>query len=489
MKKNILGILSLVLVCLYPCLFMYFRNAGESSLADIVSVAVLFVCTGIILMLIYFAVFRKLAKAITLTNITMLIVCNFELFVGLMDHMQWLHKDVTVFIIAAILLDISGHFLYKKSEDMSLIANKLFFIVFGGLILLNGFFAIPAIVEKMNVTVEKENDILASLNTASVNTKQAPNIYCMIFDEYAGPENLDYYYDFDNADFVDNMKQMNFNCSADSYTMESVDTWTCIPNLLNMNYVVSDNMTQAGRLEYMDAYIYDVVEYLGYDINTASFPEFLYEDRSKESYSGNSVYEDTAGYFVLENSIFLRPYLKYKEYKTTGQNKTELNYGEKMQAAMNCFKDFSKLSNGIKPQFNLAYFSAPHIGFYYREDGTINTLEEQINWEDHYYYLEYLKWANHRIEEMTSEIIEKDPDSIIIILSDHGARYVRHGKELGYDVEGLDEEYEKNIINMVYYKGEAFDIEGLSGINTLRKILNEQFGANLEMLEYSKGGY
>lgn len=485
MKKNILGILSVILVCLYPCLFMYFRNAGESSFSDITTVALLFVGTGIVLMVIYTIIFRKLSKAITLTNVTMLIICNFELFVGLMENKQWLHKDVMVLIAAAILLDILGHILYKKSEDFSYTANLLFFIVFGGLILVNGIPAIPTITEKMSVTVEKENDILASLNANSVNVKKAPNIYCMIFDEYAGPENLKHYYNFDNEDFVYNMEQLNFNRSVGSYTQESIDTWTCIPNLLNLNYVVSDDMTQAGRLEYMDAYIYDVVDYLGYDINTVSFPEFLYEERSNESFSGNNLFENTAGYFVLENSIFLRPYLKYQDYKTTGTNKTELNYGEKMVSAMNCFKGFTELSKESKPQFNLAYFSAPHIGFYYTEDGRINTLEEQVNWENHSYYLGYMKWTNHRIEEMVSEIITKDPESIIIILSDHGARYVKHGGEMGYDVEGLDPKYEKNILNMVYYKGEEFDIEGLSGINTLRKILNEQFGANLEMLEWS----
>ena len=41
----------------------------------------------------------------------------------------------------------------------------------------------------------------------------------------------------------------------------------------------------------------------------------------------------------------------------------------------------------------------------------------------------------------------------------------------------------QNIINCVYYKGEKMDIEGLTGVNTIRMALNYVFGTDYEMLE------
>lgn len=46
-----------------------------------------------------------------------------------------------------------------------------------------------------------------------------------------------------------------------------------------------------------------------------------------------------------------------------------------------------------------------------------------------------------------------------------------------------------NIFNAVYYKKEKIDIEGLSGVNTLRHVLNVVFGDNFEMLDIPVDDY
>ena len=39
-----------------------------------------------------------------------------------------------------------------------------------------------------------------------------------------------------------------------------------------------------------------------------------------------------------------------------------------------------------------------------------------------------------------------------------------------------------NFFSAVYYKGQKLNIEGLSGVNTFRLILNELLGTSFEML-------
>ena len=46
--------------------------------------------------------------------------------------------------------------------------------------------------------------------------------------------------------------------------------------------------------------------------------------------------------------------------------------------------------------------------------------------------------------------------------------------------------YKENILNCVYVKGEVLDISGLSGINTLIYVLNNEYGCDMTFKFYNK---
>ena len=71
---------------------------------------------------------------------------------------------------------------------------------------------------------------------------------------------------------------------------------------------------------------------------------------------------------------------------------------------------------------------------------------------------------------ITSTIIRNDPNSIIILMSDHGIRY--HGEANQKQTFYITDKDSCRVMNAVYFKGQKLDIEGLSGINTLRYILS-----------------
>ena len=81
-------------------------------------------------------------------------------------------------------------------------------------------------------------------------------------------------------------------------------------------------------------------------------------------------------------------------------------------------------------------------------------------------------------------IIENDPEAVIILQSDHGARYPFHCEMIREEKRNIEEKYMENILNCVYWGAEveAQDIEGLSGVNTLRLVLNIEFGSDFEMI-------
>ena len=85
---------------------------------------------------------------------------------------------------------------------------------------------------------------------------------------------------------------------------------------------------------------------------------------------------------------------------------------------------------------------------------------------------------------MIGGIIENDPNAVVLLMSDHGARGIGlDGKPLFIWSSMI------NSLNAVYYQGRHLDIEGLSNVNTIRTILNELFHMDYQMVEIPDGVY
>lgn len=480
MRKNIFGCISVILLCFFPCLLIYFKNAGEAKFIDIIPTILLYVFVAVVLSLLFFLVFKKVSKALTMTNAALIFLCNFELFV--IAIRKCAYKYYVVSVVGIVLLIGIGYLLWRLNEDFVRDLNTVFAVVLTLLIMKNGLPTIPTIVHKMNVTVQKQQNIEA-MQIQRVNPDGAPNVYYLIFDEYGGPQNLKELMDFDNEAFLDILREEKFNVSGNSYNMESILTNTIIPNLLNLEYVADDEMIQEERDKYLkSADLYLIMNALGYDINTCSHVVYLDNSMSKYSYQSKPTFEDKAGYWVLRRSVFVHIY----DMLTNDIQGVIPSFEEEMIHSMNYCMELADLAvQEQNPQFCLAYFNAPHLPFCFQEDGRVSTKEECYQWTADN-YLSYMKWVSHRMEEIAEHIVTTDPDSIVIIQSDHGARYLKWQAESNPDME-LDmskDIYQHNILNCVYYKGEQFDIDGLNGINTLRKVLNTEFGLEMEMIEF-----
>ena len=59
---------------------------------------------------------------------------------------------------------------------------------------------------------------------------------------------LNIYYDYDNQEFSDFLTQRGFNISYGSHNTESIWTSTIVPNILNLSYVASDDITHIDNM-------------------------------------------------------------------------------------------------------------------------------------------------------------------------------------------------------------------------------------------------
>jgi phosphoglycerol transferase MdoB-like AlkP superfamily enzyme len=166
----------------------------------------------------------------------------------------------------------------------------------------------------------------------------------------------------------------------------------------------------------------------------------------------------------------------YPFYGSNDQD-NEINEMEKMFA-------YAQESSGLQTSnlLTVGYFTFPHLPYIVDENGNKTNNVDRSNLSDPVPYLGQFKYANKKILEMVKVILENDPDSIIILQSDHGYRLPTH-LSYWYGIQQYDLKteapFEQNILDAVYYRGQPVDIEGLSGLNTLKVVLNQLLDAGL----------
>lgn len=483
--KKLLYMLSIILICIYPGIVLYTQNVYESNFVDIIQISLLFIVFGLILYGIIFIISKKYYFSIIMTNLIMFFVLHYNLLYRMLGEKKWMH--IIICISFCVLLVIVSIVLKKIQDEHQTTIVGIIILTFSVLLIMDYVIAIPKIVNKYKILSER-NDTYNSKEYVSSENVSGTNIYYVLLDEYGGQENLKEYYDYDNQSFYDSMLERKFNVSYSSRNEEGFSTVTIVPNLLNLDYVSEETMPEVERVQkFKNPYIYSFMKDKGYDVNVFSYPDMLDTEGSKYSHGGESFYEDKAGYFVLNNTAFVYIYNFWREQQKESET-APLSYGEELVQIMDEFTDLSDTIRWKQNNFSIGYFQTPHCPFFYDENGEEVNGDKYYEWIDKNYYLDYLKWTNKKIYEMVDKIIENDPQSIIIIQSDHGSRLVRHIDEVtgeGWDDES-DVYCEKNVLNCVYFKGQKLDIEGLSGINTLRKVLNEEFGTEYEMINYKE---
>lgn len=478
MKKKLIVTASIILTCAYPCLFIYFQNVGEGDFHEVMLPFCIFLGVSALVTLGGYLFLRNAEKAALFTCLFMLMFMNFNMVNTFLLKINPVFKGgymLVVYLVCYTLL-----FIYlKKSKGDALVPCAIIVCVCGALILLNGAMAIPDIIKKTTFNQK----ILPESSDFSTQNSESANVYYFVFDEYGGPLSLEHYYEFENEKFMNFLEEMGFQCSRNSYNMESINTVDTLPNILNLNYVTEIDGASEYNMQYTEnPVLYQLFHNMGYRINLVNHRDALEtaEVNVISRYSGNDRM-DTISDYILNQSLVYNMILRLIPERSSVSI-----YAEALLSALNDMKYIWQEAAG-QPTLSICYLQCPHAGFVFDGGGNRMNEEDALNWEDKSLYIEQLKFLNEWIEETIKLILENDPGSVIVMQSDHGVRYAKHCmylyEEQEYDAE-VESSYMKNILNCVYWGnlGRSADIEGLSGINTWRTVLNVMFGYDYELL-------
>lgn len=480
MKKNkVIGICSLLVTVLYPCLFMYFQNVDQGKMEEIIPAIWKLGLLAILILGFSGLVIKDFIKAFLYTDLVMLAVINFNTVYNFVKKgIPTLHTIVYGCGLAILFLIVL--WLIKKKLNEASNLCKIIAIVFGILICVNFIMAIPALIHKVSPSVGVNDNSIVDVQFQG----DKPNVYYFIYDEYGGVENLAHYYDFDNSEIMQKLTEEQVNISYSSRNEESIYTSTIVPNLLNLSYVASDKDYSIDNIDKTEnCKLYQLFRNNGYTINMIDHLGFL---KSEGCNLLNTDLEgDTISTYIINNSL-IKQIDMVSEKINNKINGQELTYVGRTRNILKLIEESSDYTENNQPTFTIGYIQSPHDPIMFQEDGTVLPEELWHNWANKELYIGQLKYINQNIENTIVNIKKKDPDALVIIQSDHGSRYP-HWMVENYGAEAYDESvedtYMQNILNCVYYKGEKIDIEGLSGINTLRTTLNYVFGTDYEMLD------
>lgn len=476
-RNKLISFFAFIITGVFPIIFLYAQNIQEAYFKDMIEPIGVFILIGIVAAFLFYLFTRGFEVSFFSASIFIICFANYSSIEKLIRSVL---PDLRYWHIVPILIVVLFHiaFIMKSQKKLNLInnLNKLLLISFGGLIAFNIVMALPTIVKK--IQINKTETLVASLEKPVIENSDIKkrNIYYIILDEYASFNSIKKYYDYDPSEFVTKLENLGFNISYTTRN-DSHQTYTVTGNLLNLDYVVVNEMLHDEKFKFREnPYLFRLLDQYDYKIYNYSDVIKWNGEWGGDLKQVSSSESNAFSYMVYSNSA-LYPFVSEKNnVGGAGVSALEYEHIKMVTAQLNALEKMGQTKEF--PVFNYVHMVCPHQPFIFDRQGNLPPVSESENWDNPQYYLDQYIYISNRISNIVENIVKNDPEAIIILQSDHGARQAK-------DKEGNKISFEEmtNVLNCVYYGGETLEIEGQSGVNTLRIIFNKLFNMDMPILE------
>ncbi|MFO7943515.1 MAG: hypothetical protein R6U51_04350 [Anaerolineales bacterium] len=331
-----------------------------------------------------------------------------------------------------------------------------------------------------------------------------PDIYYVIFDGYVRSDYLKEYYQYNNAQFLDELKQRGFTILSNSRS-----------NYLNTNYSINSSL----NLVYFHQYPKDIFNKTKYNLYTNYVHDFLDEygyqtvvfdsgtgdtnDQEKDIFVRPN-FSGSRGKDILNSfeQFFLRTtmgLLLFNDPSSPGDHPEADNVVRSIvnrqldvrrKRIRHALKHLPDYANRDGHYFLFSHIYLPHIPFLYGTDGEELRYQEnqnlywyQVEPENYNEYYGYqIEYLNQATLKMIDEILENSTKPVVIILqSDHGdGKYLDrdHPTRKGVEVRSA-------ILNAIYFSDGATEAfyPSMTPVNTFRVTFNHWFGTQYPVLQ------
>jgi hypothetical protein len=441
---------------------------------------------GCFLIFLFFA--KKQSYKISLAAFISLVFFNtygiFFKLINLQDIIEIRHFFfLPVFLFIAV-LTISKLFRLGKENVHNI--WQIAFIISVFLLVLNLFRIIPVETRK----ISRRNKLYSPVSVAYNIKPDRPDIYYIIFDEFAGFEAMrDYWKNTDVDNFVAYLHGRDFFVAEDSHsTKDTGDTLHQMAMRLNYQYypdeydkeILYDVIVDNQAMQFLKENGYQTITFdeihseFGYPARGPIRADINFEDDpSIEKYNKNIIF-DAFGKLVTDNSILSA---------ISGFEK--ISYGG-LEAHKNMIfftvNEIGKIESE-SPIFVYVHLLFPHAPFMFDENGHYVEQEFHTNWD---YYLGNYKFSMKMLERMIESVLENygpEDQPVIILQSDHGARNSLSSNPDDAQLIDYPLKYKALILNAIYlpYCDDALLTQDMDPINTFPIVFNCLFDAKIPL--------
>jgi hypothetical protein len=476
-------------VLLLPVFFVIHgvrENFGFILIADYLPLVLFYTVLAIIIYLLFYLLYRKPIKA----GIITFIILGFFFFYGFLQDFLKLHfpaiNRYTILLPLFLILLIILIILLKKSRS-SFIKLNLFL---NCLLLIYTVYDLSGIIIKtINPPTDKFSIHALSRdeNYSICKDCKKPDIYFLLFDEYASSLCLknDFGYDNNQLDtFLTNkqfriQKASSGNYNFTPFSISSILNMSYI-NGINAEYITSDDYARCNKLireneltNYLSLSGYDIVNYSIFDITGNPSPlnqDFL-------PLKAKLITDRTLWGRIKKDILWNIFYGKF-EIKWFSEN-GEYVYDRNNKKIIDLVKEESSRKSN-SPRFIYAHYSMPHPPYYYDQNGkAVEKAKLGHAYDnDKTLYLGYVGYTNIKIQEIVNTILKNsNGEAVILVMGDHG---YRNDKSMPQHVFLQNQ-------NAVYLPDKNYTAfyDSITGVNQFRVVINTLFNQKIPLLKDS----
>ena len=470
------------LLPLFFVLHAYRENGVLVTFKDAYQSLITYLLVILLIAAVSFFLFRSRRKAAVFT----FFLVAFDFFFGAMhDAAKSLLGEVfivkysfiiPVSLIAFILLVI---FLKRTNRDFNRFTNYA-----------NILFILLIVFDIASIAVirSKTKKITTGLPPGFVKCDSCtrPDIYFIVADEYAGHQQLQDIFHFDNSPFENALRARGFYVVPDSKSNYN-STPHSLGSMLSMDYLAG--VESKGDLKGLNlAYekinenpLADFLRSFHYEIKNYSVFKFAGQRplvNSMFGVIGRDLIRSQTFLGRVDRDIRFNLITRWKFRSEMKKfTRDEISYSE--TSIQKTKEEAASKSND--PRFIYMHVMMPHYPYFFDKNGQPNapeTLLEEYKF-DREKYTSYLQYCNGRFLELVDYILSHSQQPpVIIFMGDHGFRHFHQPVDQKYYFMNLNSIYLPNHDHSKFY-------DGMTNVNQFRVILNSAFGQKLPLLKDS----
>jgi len=348
---------------------------------------------------------------------------------------------------------------------------------------------------RSNAQVQIIKDRVAQFEVPLENTDQTHlDIYLIILDAYGREDFLRDVYNFDNSQFISFLREKGFYV-ADQSSSNYPQTELSISSSMNVQYLdgivegFGDTKDRSPLLElFQHTVIRRVMDEQGYTFVTLPSAALFAQIRDADIYYGL-----TPGDINEFEGLILSSTITGVLAESWGAELPIQSYRLHRNYILYSLDKLQEVPELPSPKFVFAHLLSPHPPFIFDQTGNFIAPDRPYStWDASLFpgtpaeyqkgYIDQMIYLNDRLMDVVTTILENSINPpIIIIQGDHGPG--AYYDTLKLDESCLRERY--SILNAYYFPDQDYNLlyPSITPVNSFRVILNQYFGADMELLE------